>query len=325
MGSFDDEGGGHDPGGGGLDSGRGEGGLDTDSGGTDIDRGDRDKGTNVPGGMFGAIFGTPLGIPPSLGFRLGSMAFNKFDINPTGPGASSTEGGRNDGFNQLFGTSALTPLPGGGFGGDFSGIQQGAFGQGIEQINQGIGSGIDRLESALGPAIEAQQPFRDIGLQAQQQQSALLGLSGPEAQQQAFSAFQESPGQKFLREQGERAILRRQAALKNLSGGDTLAALQERGIGLAAQQQGTFLDRLSQLSGRGQQAATNIGQFGLGSAGNIANLEASRAGSIAELLGAQGAAAAAGDIAKQQADASDKQALFGLLGAAGTAAALSFF
>ena len=44
------------------------------------------------------------------------------------------------------------------------------------------------------------EPIRQAGLGALESQQALIGLSGADAQQQAFTELQESPGQKFIRE-----------------------------------------------------------------------------------------------------------------------------
>ena len=43
-------------------------------------------------------------------------------------------------------------------------------------------------------------PFQEAGVGALSQQQALLGLSGEDEQQQAFAAFEDTPGQRFLRE-----------------------------------------------------------------------------------------------------------------------------
>ena len=117
----------------------------------------------------------------------------------------------------------------------------------------------------LGPSIEG-------GDLARQQQLGLLGLLGPEAQQAAQNQFQESPGQQFIRERQQRALVRNQAAIGGLGGGNIKTALQEQAAGFASQDFGNQFNRLSALSGAGQTAAGNVGQFGQASASNIGNL-----------------------------------------------------
>jgi len=103
-------------------------------------------------------------------------------------------------------------------------------------------------------------PFREAGANALQQQQDLL--SGK-------TKFQDTPGQRFLRERAERSLLRNQSAIGGLGGGNVRSALQQQAIGLAAQDFGNQFSRLGQIAGQGQSAATNIGQFGQATAGNI--------------------------------------------------------
>jgi hypothetical protein len=90
---------------------------------------------------------------------------------------------------------------------------------------------------------------------------------GPEAQAQAYASYQESPGQGYLREQGERAITRNAAATGGLQGGNVLQELQRHGIGLAAQDFNDSFNRLGSLSSMGQNSANLLGglQFNAGS------------------------------------------------------------
>lgn len=113
------------------------------------------------------------------------------------------------------------------------------------------------------------QPFQEAGVSALQQQQALLGLSGADAQQQAYNQFTESPGQRFLRERQEKALLRNASAIGGLGGGNVRTALQEQAAGIAQQDFQNQFGRLGQLAGQGQTAVTNIGQFGAQAAGNI--------------------------------------------------------
>jgi len=148
-------------------------------------------------------------------------------------------------------------------------------------------AGIDEQRRQFDVTQQNLQPFQEAGVSALAQQQALLGLSGAEAQQQAFNQFTESPGQRFLRERQEKALLRNASAIGGLGGGNVRTALQEQAAGIAQQDFQNQFGRLGQLAGQGQSAVTNIGQFGAQTAGNIANLGQTAAEARASgLLGA---------------------------------------
>lgn len=109
---------------------------------------------------------------------------------------------------------------------------------------------------------EGLRPFQEAGEGALGQQQALLGLSGQDEQQAAFQAFNESPGQSFLRERAERSLVRQSGALGGLGGGNVRSELTRQGVGFAQQDFQNQFGRLGQIAGQGQAAATNIGQFG---------------------------------------------------------------
>lgn len=149
----------------------------------------------------------------------------------------------------------------------------------------GIQSGIDEI-SANRDVVNARfDPAINAGNDALAKERALLGLDGVGAQQTAFDNFRESPGQAFLRERRERALLRNSAAIGGLGGGNVRRALLEEGNNFAASQIGEFQDRLSRVSGRGLSAV-----------GNVSGLDANASANIANLAGAKGAARASGFI-----------------------------
>lgn len=151
-------------------------------------------------------------------------------------------------------------------------------------------AGIEEQRGQFQLTREQQQPFIQAGTRAVEQQQALLGLSGQEAQQKAMEQFQESPGQQFIRQRQERALLRNQAAIGGLGGGNIRTALQQQAAGFAQTDLQNQLAQLAGLSGRGQTAVTNVGQFGAQQASNIGNL-----------LTQGGAAQASGILGAQQA------------------------
>lgn len=160
----------------------------------------------------------------------------------------------------------------------------------------------DVTRGDLLPSIEA-------GNLALQQQQALLGLSGQEAQQQAFSGLEDSPGQQFLKRRQERALVRNASAIGGLGGGNVKTALQEQATGFAQQDIQNQFGRLGQVAGQGQASGFQSGQFGAQS------LDAQ-----SRLRQAASEARASGVLGAQQARAQGQETAAGL-----GIAALSFF
>lgn len=132
-------------------------------------------------------------------------------------------------------------------------------------VGRTIGRGISEAGAAIGGGVARLDPFAAGGGAAFDRQTALSGALGPEAQQRAFDEFIASPGQAFLREEGERALLRGEAAIGGLGGGRVREELQRRGIGFAAQDFGNQFGRLNVLSQLGLTAAgQQAGLFGEG-------------------------------------------------------------
>lgn len=130
---------------------------------------------------------------------------------------------------------------------------------------------------------------RQRGEAAGTELAALTGISGVEAEQEALSRFQESPGQAFLRQRQERALLRNEAAIGGLGGGNVRTALQEQAFGIASQQLG---QRTSNLFG--------LANIGAGATATGAATGAALSGQIAGGLGAVGSAQAADALRRSQ-------------------------
>ena len=132
---------------------------------------------------------------------------------------------------------------------------------------------------ATASAAEQQQGFRrqqgqlgqfaSAGRDALAEQQALLGVGGQEAQQAAFDRFSESPGQRFIRGRAQKSLLRNQAAIGGIGGGNVRSALVEQGAGFAAQDFNNQFNRFGDIRTAGQNAATNIGQGALTTGANI--------------------------------------------------------
>ena len=123
---------------------------------------------------------------------------------------------------------------------------------------------------------------RERGEQAGTELAALSGLSGADAEAEALSRFQESPGQAFLRERQERALLRNEAAVGGLGGGNVRTALQEQAFGIASQQLGQRTSNLFGLANIGAGATTAGAQIGAQQTTNIAQTQLSAGDAAAQ-------------------------------------------
>ena len=137
---------------------------------------------------------------------------------------------------------------------------------------QNLGGTQSQVENIFGRGAQNLQPFQQQGSQAYDLQASLSGAMGPEAQAQAYQQFQRSPGQQFLQQEGERALLRNAAAIGGLGGGNVRRSLLEYGQGLAQQDFANQFDRLGQLSSAGLNAASTGAQLQGQQAGIQANL-----------------------------------------------------
>lgn len=118
-----------------------------------------------------------------------------------------------------------------------------------------LAGGLRGANQAANAGIKALNPWVNQGISANDQQAALSGAMGPEAQAQAYAQFRESPGQQFLREQGERAVMRNAAAMGGLGGGNVMKELTRYGQGMAAQDLQNQFSRLGSVADRGMQGA----------------------------------------------------------------------
>lgn len=221
-------------------------------------------------------------------------------------------------------------------------LASGGFGQGeAEAIKEGsqkqVGYGEQGID-ALAQAQQAQQAqldpysqagmggmqglagFQQAGEGASQQQQALAGLLGPEAQQAAIAALEGSPEFAAMLQQGEEAILQNASATGGLRGGNTQGALAQFRPALLSQLIEQQYARLGGLSQAGQSAAGNIAGMGQASAAGVGAGQLATGQGIAGIRSEQGAAAAGGIIGQAQAKAQGQRDVANLgLAAAGLA------
>jgi len=144
------------------------------------------------------------------------------------------------------------------------------------------------------PAVEAMRPFEEAGLRAFQQQQALTGLLGPQAQQQAVTQLAQSPQFQALTRQGEEALLQRASATGGLRGGNIQAALAQFRPQMLQEQIETQLGRLGGIAGTGLGVSQTLLKTGQASAAGQAAAGMESAGAIGDLLAQAGAARAGG-------------------------------
>lgn len=124
----------------------------------------------------------------------------------------------------------------------------------------------ERRRQAIKEANEkaALKEYTEAGGLAIEQQQALAGLLGPEAQQAAIAQLEASPQFQAMLQQGEQAILANAAATGGVRGGNTqamLAQFRPQLLSSLIQQQ---YERLGGMSAAGQQAAVQQANIGLG-------------------------------------------------------------
>ncbi len=186
----------------------------------------------------------------------------------------------------------------------------GAIGTGAEQGRtdliagqQGAQQQLDAAQANLaGNALnifdiattQIDERFGVPGSQANQRQAALSGALGPEAQAAAFQSFTDSPGQQFLRDQQEQALLRNAGATGGLGGGRVLEALQRQAAGNAAQNFQQSFQNLGTVAERGLTAD----QVRSGLAGQIGGQFLGQQGAI-DLAGANLTSGTGSQLANQ--------------------------
>lgn len=190
----------------------------------------------------------------------------------------------------------------GGLVGDITGISAAASaGKRAGKIQeQAAMAGVEEQRRQFDKLVELMSPYVAAGAPALEQQQALLGLKGPEAEQAAIAAIASSPQLQALARQGEEAILQQASATGGLRGGNVQAALGQFRPQLLQQLIEQRYAGLGGLTSIGQASATGQAAqgmtFGTNIANSLANAAAARAGGIISQGGVQ--RQAYGDILK---------------------------
>ena len=161
---------------------------------------------------------------------------------------------------------------------------------------------------------ELLKPYVTAGQGAIEGQQGLLGLSGPEAQQQAIAALEAGPQFQSMMKQGENAILQNASATGGLRGGNVQATLAQFRPQLLSQLIESQFSKLGTVSGLGQASAAGQAAAAQQTGANIGNA-----------LTQQGQAAAGAALASGQAQAQMWGNIGGTIGNVATLKAMKVF
>lgn len=161
--------------------------------------------------------------------------------------------------------------------------------------NQGyLDSAMGEARGLYGNAQERFTPLSSLTGSGSEMYGNALGLNGAQGNQAAVGAFQAGPGYQFAQDASQQAGLRAANAGGMLNSGNAMIALSDRSRGMADQEYGGWLDRLSGLSTlganvAGQQAGLDTGLAGLGT--QVAGAKAGLNATAAQGIGQAGAGA----------------------------------
>ena len=149
--------------------------------------------------------------------------------------------------------------------------------------------------------LAGMQPYAAAGAPALEQQQALLGLQGPEAERAAIERIRGGETFKALSQQGEEAMLQRASATGGLRGGNIQGALAEFRPALLSSLIEQQYGRLGGMTSIGQTATQNLATIGQASAAGVGAAGMQTGTNVANLLGQQGAAQAGGQLGQAKA------------------------
>ena len=203
------------------------------------------------------------------------------------------------GGSQLVGSSMQASAAG-----EAAGIQGAAAQQGIEEQRRQFDAMRELLKpyTEVGvPALAGLQPYAQAGAPALEQQQALLGLRGPEAQRQAIAGIEGGAGYQAQVQAGEEALLQRASATGGLRGGNIQAALGQFRPQMLQQEIERQYGRLGGLADIGRVTQQNLAQIGQSSAAGTGSAGLQTGTNVANLLSQQGAALAGGELGEAKA------------------------
>ena len=116
-------------------------------------------------------------------------------------------------------------------------------------------------QAGISEAQGQLQPFASAGQDATQAQAALSGALGPQAQQKAVDALQNSPMFQSLVQQGETSILQNASATGGLRGGNTQGLIAHFAPQMLNQQIQQRFQNLGGIANRGLAASQQTAEL----------------------------------------------------------------
>ena len=203
------------------------------------------------------------------------------------------------GGSQLIGSSMQASAAG-----DAAAIQSGAAEAGIAEQRRQFDAMRELLKpyTEVGvPALKGLQPYAEAGAPALEQQQALLGLRGPEAQRAAIAGIEGGAGYQAQVQAGEEALLQRASATGGLRGGNIQSALAQFRPQMLQQEIERQYGRLGGMADIGRVTQQNLAQIGQSSAAGTGSAGLQTGTNVANLLSQQGAALAGGELGEAKA------------------------
>ncbi|HZP76575.1 MAG TPA: hypothetical protein VFB45_10565 [Pseudolabrys sp.] len=180
---------------------------------------------------------------------------------------------------------------------------------GYDKASSAINAGLSNANTYYGRALVPFTALYNTGQQGVNAYADALGLNGAAGNARAVSAFQNNPGFQAQLDTGLQAVDRGAAARGMLSSGNTLAAEQKYGTGLADQSWQQYLNSFSPLTTLAGQGAQGIGSTASAQAGTNYNAGQSLANYGWQQQTGIGDANAAADLANYNASQNQWNAL----------------
>lgn len=165
--------------------------------------------------------------------------------------------------------------------GGFEGLKD-SYAQSLNQISRGENRGTRYITEGRDTALGEFDPYVEAAAPAAGLYSDAIGLNGTAGNARAVDAFQTGPGYDFRMDEGMKALQRLNASRGRLDSGNTMIDAMGFAGGLADQEYGTWLDRLSR-----QQ------DFGAAIAGQRADIRTAAGADLGDLAEASGTRRAA--------------------------------
>lgn len=141
-------------------------------------------------------------------------------------------------------------------------------------------------------AMYGLQPYAEPGLYAMEQQAAIAGLMGPEAQAAQIAQIESDPLYQATVRQGEEAILQQASATGGLRGGNIQGALAQFRPQMLREEIDRTYGRLGGFTALGQGTQLDLARLGQASATGQAQVGQAASANIQQALANQGAAKA---------------------------------